>query len=158
MRTILVSFFVFLTVLASTYFAYQEWMKNQDYFDFSNVQTLSETSKIQSISAPQGKRLVPQGAILGINDVDEIYYTYFVDVEEGKNLDVTVSRAFFEKNEIIYEDTYGLLDFDINLEIISDSQVRVSVTVSLNMPDTQELAEMIYGSHASFQLHFAQID
>lgn len=157
MKTLLVSFFVFLTLVASTVFAYQEWLKTQNYFDFNNVQTLSETSKIQSVSAPEGKRLVPRGAILGMNDVDEVYFTYFVEVESGKSLEVSVSRAFFSKNNSVFEDSYNLLAFEISVDMTDTETAEVTVCVYLNMPDSQEVANMIVGSSASFELYFSQI-
>jgi len=147
-----------MTLVASSFFAYQEWQKSQDYFGFENVQSLSETSKIQSISAPEGKRLVPIGAIMGVNDVNEVYFTYFVDVESGKNLNVEISRAFFTKNGDVFEDSYGLMQFDIVIEMISDLKAEVHICITLSMPKTEEIANLIYGSSASFQMLFNQID
>jgi len=46
MKTTLVSFFVFFGVLLGTYFAYQKWQNSDTTINFSDVASLSQTSKI----------------------------------------------------------------------------------------------------------------
>ena len=158
MKTTLVSFFVFFGVLLGTYFAYQKWQNSDTTINFSDVASLSQTSKIQSLSIPEGKTLVPLGAIMTENDVNQVVFTYFVDVSEGYDLKASVSDVSFTKNNVKYADEHELLMFTIDVEMIGDTKAKVLVYVSLNMPASEEEFQMIMGSSASFRMNFHQVE
>ncbi len=156
MRKIMLSFFVLLSLLLGTMYAYQQWQEQGTNIDFSNVSALSQTSKIITLSAPSGKTLVPNGAILGMNDVNVIYYTYQINLDEEHSLNVMASNVTFNKNNTTFSDTDGMLMFEFDIEMIGDNFAEVSVRVSLNMPDSKEQYDRIIGSTATFQLVFNQ--
>lgn len=154
MRTLFLSFFVFLGVLFGTFFAYQEWHDQFNQQEFTDVLEMSETSKIQKLFTPSGKTLVPEGAILGINEVDTILFTYLVDIDTEHTLDVSLDDVIFLKDNFEYKDLDSFLNVEITIENLNDSQALVFVQVSLNMPETQTQYDTICGSDVSLVLNF----
>lgn len=156
MRGILVSFFVFLGAIVGTFFIYQQWQSTQFESEYISVIPLGNRSKVQSLSAPSGKTLVPTGSILSQNDVESVTYTYLVNVEEGNNLEIYFTKVSFTKNGMTTLDKDGLLSFSHNIETIESNLVKVSVTIHLNMPETEAQYNQIIGSSVSFQVNFNQ--
>jgi hypothetical protein len=153
-----VSFFVFLFLLLGTYFTYQNWLENDSNLVYSENVAYSHTSKVITLSAPTGKRLVPVGAVLGVNDVNEVTYTFNVDVTEGNTLDVLAHNITFKNGNQTFTNVNDLLLFDYAIEMISESEALVSVSVSLRMPTSDFELSIIQGSSVSFQLLFNQED
>lgn len=156
MRPSWVSFFVFLFLLLGTYFTYQNWLENDSNLLFSENVAYSHTSKVITLSAPSGKRLVPVGAVLGVNDVNEVVYSFNVDVSEGNTLEVLANNITFKNETMTYLDVSDLLLFDYEIVMISETKAMVKVTVGLRMPVTEYELSVIQGSQVSFQLLFNQ--
>lgn len=156
MRPSWVSFFVFLFLLLGTYFTYQNWLENDSNLLYSENAAYSHTSKVITLSAPSGKRLVPVGAVLGVNDVNEVVYSFNVDVSEGNTLEVLANNITFKNETMTYSDVSDLLLFDYEIVMISETKAMVKVTVGLRMPVTEYELSVIQGSQVSFQLLFNQ--
>lgn len=154
MRPSWVSFFVFLFLLLGTYFTYQNWLENDSNLLYSENVAYSHTSKVITLSAPSGKRLVPVGAVLGVNDVNEVVYSFNVDVSEGNTLEVLANNITFKNETMTYSDVSDLLLFDYEIVMISETKAMVKVTVGLRMPVTEYELSVIQGSQVSFQLLF----
>ncbi len=152
MRAIVMSFFLLLLGF-STVFSYKLWVQQPVEDQFGEVIALNNsTSIIQSISSPQGKTLVPKGAILGANNVDTLYYNYIVEIEENHDLSVFIDKVFFEKDNFEYQDEDNLLIFDYVIERISETKISLTVLVSLNMPETEAQYNLICNNSISFHL------
>jgi hypothetical protein len=146
------SFFLLLLGF-STVFSYKLWVQQPVEDQFGEVIALNNsTSIIQSISSPQGKTLVPKGAILGANNVDTLYYNYIVEIEENHDLSVFIDKVFFEKDNFEYQDEDNLLIFDYVIERISETKISLTVLVSLNMPETEAQYNLICNNSISFHL------
>ncbi|MBU1145022.1 MAG: hypothetical protein KJ971_04085 [Firmicutes bacterium] len=156
MRPLVVSFFVFLLLLFGSALAYQEWLNQQTIFEFSEVVSLSQSSQVQNLSAPSGKRLVPTGAILGIDDVTEVYYTYVVKVEDGHFLEVEIAHSLITLESEMYLLANQMLIFSSDIEMIDDTHAKVVVGISLNMPSSEEEANFLQAGVLSFQVLFHQ--
>lgn len=154
MRPSWVSFFVFLFLMLGTYFTYQNWLENDSNLLYSENIAYSHTSKVITLSAPSGKRLVPVGAVLGVNDVNEVVYSFNVDVSEGNTLEVLANNITFKNETMTYSDVSDLLLFDYEIVMISETKAMVKVTVGLRMPVTEYELSVIQGSQVSFQLLF----
>ena len=152
MKKMLMSFFVLFCIVLSG-FAYNYWQNDLDD-KYSSVIELSQTSKVETLKVPDGKHLVPEGVLMGENDVNAVYYTYLVETDETTELNVSVNNVFFVKNNIKNLDETGLLRFDFEIDQVNSSQARVIITIRLNMPETQEQYNMIKGSTVSFSLVF----
>lgn len=154
MRPSWVSFFVFLFLLLGTYFTYQNWLENDSNLVFSENVAYSHTSRVVTLSAPTGKRLVPVGAVLGVNDVNEVNYTFNVDVKSGEEHDVFARNITFKNGNTIYENVEDLLVFEYDIHRVSDTEALVTVSVSLRMPATEYELSVMKGSQVSFELLF----
>jgi len=153
MKTLFMSFFVFLSIIA-TGFSYQTWQTNQQEPQLTQINTFHQVQISQTLSQPEGKRLVPLGAFMGTNDVNYIYYEYVVDVEPGAPLNLSVGDILLTNDQGSYRDEYNLLNVDFDTDMISDTQVKVYVTVSLNMPEDEYQYNLLSGSEVSFKIYF----
>ena len=55
------SFFVFSALILGTLFSFQVWQKEQNTHVINNIQQLNYETKVETLSAPSGKSLVPIG-------------------------------------------------------------------------------------------------
>lgn len=147
------SFFVFCALILGTLVSYKDWDNRQNTMNFTKIEQLNYESKIQTLSAPQGKNLVPVGAVLGVNDVNTISYSYLVSMETESDFEVIPTNVFLTKNNEIFEGE-NFLQFSFNIEKIDSTTSRVVVDISLNMPSSEMEFNLINGSSISFQLLF----
>ena len=110
-------------------------------------------------SPPAGKKLIPQGAYIGVNDVDAIKLKY--DVKLSKKtlsdlfLDVTVKNITIDDKP-----DYAYL---VNVEIdksqsnINDETIFVNIKVTLNNPEDEVVYQAITGKIIKFELHFMAV-
>ncbi len=152
MKSMLMSFFVLFCIVL-TGLAYTYWQID-DNSEYSSIIELGQTSKVETLSVPDGKHLVPEGIIMGENDVNAVYYTYLVEVEDSNPLNVSVNDVFFIKNNVRNHDDSGLLCFDFEFNQINETQVHITLTIRLNMPETEAQYNLIKGSTVSFNLAF----
>ncbi len=157
MRPLWVSFFVFFLMLSSTYVTYQEWLKNESDLSFSEEIAYSHSSRVIELSAPSGKRLVPMGAVLGINDVNQVEYRFSVRVKNDHVVTVKAVNVVFQTSDTVYEDVESLLVFDYHINQIDQENAEVTVVVSLAMPSNEVEKTIIQGSNASFELMINQV-
>lgn len=156
MKTLLVSFFVFFSALFGSTTAYNQWVEAHPEYQFGRTASAAETTRMQTLVVPDGKSLVPVGAIMTENNVNEVVYTYEIDIEPGNTLDVVVSDVHFTKADQVIEDKDHLLNFTIDIQTIDQGHAHVTVIVQLNMPETLAQYELVKGSGATFMVHFNQ--
>jgi len=156
MRPLGVFFLAICFVFLFSRGVYDRWIDTQSVMSFSDVASYGQESTItQTLAAQAGKRLVPEGSLRGINDVDSMSYEYSVIVTEGETLNVS-AIASIHRDNVAYLDSYGLIQFEIEVEMVSSTLARVIVTVSLRMPQTEAEYDFIQGSQASFNVSFDQ--
>ena len=155
MRPLLVSFFVFFLMLFGTNYVYQNWLENDSNLEYSANLAYSHTSQVVTLSAPSGKRLVPNGAVLGLNDVNYVDYSFKVTVKEGSSLSVDVKNVLFVNDIETYEALGALINFDIDIQSISATESVVNIRVSLNMPTNDDEYSVMKGSSVQFELVFS---
>ena len=152
MKKMLMSFFVLFCMIL-TGFAYTNWTNNLNT-GYADVIEMSQTSKLQSLVVPDGNHLVPQGVLMGKDDVDAVYYTYLLETEAANSVNVSVNEVFFVKNNVKTLDEDGLLCFEFTVNQISTTRVEVHLTIRLNMPENKAQYDLIKGSTVSFSLTF----
>ena len=137
MRAKVMSFFVLLSMFL-TGLVFHFWQTNSEE-QFGEVVALSNKSNvaINCISSPTGKTLVPEGAILGLNDVYTLDYVYLIDLGDNENIFVFIDKAVFIKDNQEFIDQYGLINLNYDLVEYSSNQMLLTVKVSLNMPKNQ---------------------
>ena len=108
------------------------------------------------LEAPAGKKLVPNGVVMGPNDVDEVVLTYNVKLSRVAAADLTLSVVASDV-EINGVDTYaGLVNIAIAHDAaINSDDVLVTVTVTLTEPATPEAYNAIYNQDITFTLTFS---
>jgi len=136
------------------------------YYEDSQINYLSssETSLkiIDKMRSNDGMDLVPTGVILGINDTEQIVFTYKVFVQEGIDFSYSVQNVLVNNN-VLSEDIRDLFVFEytvvkleteslqVNLiEELEGSYYEVQVTLSMNLP-TYDQYDIIKGQQLEFE-------
>jgi hypothetical protein len=113
----------------------------------------------------EGKRLVPSGSILGVNDVEEVVFSYRVFVQDGLELDVKESSILFNGQEV--NTVEDLLHFDYEISILEEDAlhtnlfegsesgyfVQVVLRVSMDQP-SQDDYNLVAGKAMTFEVIF----
>ncbi|QMS84628.1 hypothetical protein [Candidatus Xianfuyuplasma coldseepsis] len=160
LRVVLV-FFVFTSSTA----VYAQVESNDDlYIDEAGDFYIVE----QQLVGEPGQSLVPQGVILGENDVYYIEYGYQVIVKEGMELQVLIEDLLFSNSNVAQEDLEQVFHFDISTTVVETLEyyehmfsgvdtaqvVDVTVQVSMELPGTYELYQQIVGEQLAFEVYF----
>ena len=120
----------------------------------------------QNLESEEGKNLVPKGVILGVNDTEEIVFTYIVFVEDGIKIDYYIENIKIN-NEIASEDIADLFEFSFEIKAIQfDSiqtevigqrhtgfQAEITLTLTMESP-SEEQFYLIANQELSFEVLF----
>ncbi|MFA5007053.1 MAG: hypothetical protein WC509_06275, partial [Candidatus Izemoplasmatales bacterium] len=124
MKTSKVFFFGFVFLFLLTATAYRVWLDRQDLIVLGeNMPARTEVRVV--LSAPEGKRLVPTGAVFAADEVDEVVYAYEVTLPADESLSASVADVELRRDEIASDDAYGLLRFDVSLTRVDPSRATV---------------------------------
>lgn len=120
----------------------------------------------QSLVTEGNKNLVPEGSILGVNDVEEVVFEYQVFVQNDLEIEYYVENLTINNQEI-NEDFINLFNFEFNQTILEEDSIQtnillaredgyyvnISLTLSMNEP-TYEQYQLIAGQAMSFDVIF----
>lgn len=139
------------------------------YEDTNNLHITTESSHIlltQDMETEKGKHLVPKGAILGVDDVEEIVFTYTVFVQKDieiyyhvYNIEIDNKLASSEISDIfIFEFEQHKIEFDgLQTKLLEEAQegyyLEITLTLSMDFP-TEEQYFLISGQPLSFDISF----
>lgn len=150
---------IFLFVFGNL-FAYHSW--NQSFLHDANQDIILTDDRVVSFSQRlvQTKQLnlIPKGAIQKANDIYEVSYTYQVEMELDKNIQVDFDDVYILKNEVYTEDIYQLVCIEtfITYEQFENYQLAsIEVVVSLNMPEDEIQAALIQNSQIVFHVNIS---
>jgi hypothetical protein len=110
-----------------------------------------------TVTAPEGKVLVPAGVVMKANDVDSIVLKYQVSLDKEANEDLLLSS--WVENVMIGESS-DLADELVNISIeledstVNAKTVEVTVTITLNEPATQDIYNEIINQDITFRIFF----
>ena len=147
-------FGIMFLITSSTYAIWDRTTNTQN----KTVDVGVGTNLIVSVEAtpPDGKSLVPTGSLVGVNDVEQILLTYKVRLSKATvdtvELEVTPLNVAIGGN---YE--YGVL---VNIAIssleehLNNSDIIVSVIVTLNIPNDFDAINEVVGKTITFDLNF----
>ena len=137
--------------------------------DSSTPYLTSENTHIlvsQDMETKDGKYLVPTGAILGINDVEEIVFTYKIFVQKNvevnyyiKNIVINSELASSEISNIFnFEFEEKSIEFDSLQTSVFDKEVKgeyieITLIMSMNFPTAEQISS-IAGKQISFEISF----
>ncbi len=125
---------------------------------------------IQKMSSSIGKELVPKGVILGVNDVEEITFTYTVFVQYGVSVDCYVDDIKIN-DQTVSSDIEDLFNFHykvgissndhLQLEIFDETEagyfMNVTIILTMDEPSEAQFYE-IAGQQLSFTVVFESTD
>src|SRR5690554_696081 len=101
-KTVLIIFLLFVAVGISLY-SYLN-LEGQKYLTATELNlTANEVIEVnRTLSHDPSKSLVPKGAILGIDDVDEVKYSYLVNLDntDELTLDVSVNNLLIGNSDV----------------------------------------------------------
>lgn len=155
-RTLFIVALVVL-LLGSTVGAYAYWDNLQ--------QTQAETITIGAGTtltvtadavAPAGKVLVPAGTVIKADDVEEIVLTYNVKLDKAAvaNLNLAVVASNIKINDSTTNASLVTVDVSLASATVNNSDVVVTVTVTLSEPGTQAIYDAIINQDITFDLTF----
>lgn len=162
MKKLLISLVLIFFISIST-------MKAYAYYEDSKINYINEESPQlllnQKMVTEEGKRLVPKGSILGVNDIEEVVFEYQVFVQEGLELSVDESNLRFNGLEKVQAE--GLFNFTYNIELLEQDTlhtnlfegseqgyfVLVTLTVSMNNPSVEQY-QMVANTALTFDVLF----
>ena len=162
MKKLLISLVLVFFISISTMKAYAYYEDaNTDYITEEHPQVLLS----QKMMTEAGKRLVPSGSILGVNDVEEVVFSYRVFVQDGLKLEVEESNILFNGQELgVVQD---LFNFDYSISVLEEDAlhtnlfeaseagyfVEVVLRVSMENPSLEEY-EMVANKAMTFEVIF----
>ncbi len=120
----------------------------------------------QNLESEEGKSLVPKGVILGVNDTEELVFTYQVFIQDGIKIDYYIENIKIN-NEIVSEDIANLFEFEfeikaiqfdsIQTEVIGESHTgfhaEITLTLTMKTP-TEEQFYFVANQELSFEVLF----
>ena len=163
MKKLLISLVLIFFISISTMQAYA-------YYEDANTHYVTEEHRelllTQKMVTEEGKRLVPKGSILGVDDTEEVVFEYKVFVQNGLELNVEESNLRF--NGLKNEEVEALFDFSYDSKILNQDNlhtnlfeaseegyfVQVTLTVSMNTPSVgqyQSIANTVFTFDVLFQ-------
>ena len=119
------------------------------YFEQENTPVLEADDRLYVLNpklVSEGKYLVPEGAILGVNDTYYYTFTYEVIIEKGVELDSSISSITWNNSNLNDEELRSLFNFDFEIDHVKDvgisngllqetsdgELVEINVIVSMN--------------------------
>ncbi len=120
----------------------------------------------QDMGTTDGKLLVPTGAILGVNDTEEVVFKYVVFVQYGINVDYYIDNLEINK-ELASSEVSELFDFEFKTKVVKNEgiqiefidgheagyYVEISLIVTMDFP-TPEQYLILGGQQLSFDIFF----
>ncbi|MGS0973744.1 MAG: hypothetical protein ACVCEJ_11035 [Candidatus Izemoplasmataceae bacterium] len=162
MKKLLISLVLIFFISIST-------MKAYAYYEDANTTYITESKPQELLSqklvTEEGKKLVPTGSILGVDDVEEVVFVYQVFVQNGLSIDVEQANLLF--NNQAQSELENLFNFDFTIiELESDSLhtnlfegsedgyfVEITLTLSMNTP-TLDQYKLVANNVMTFDVLF----
>ena len=159
MKKLILSMILFFFVSISTARVYGYYEGSQT-LHLSNDETSIKI--LETIRSKNGMHLVPTGVILGVNDTEEISFTYKVFVQEGIEFNYSIQNIMIS-NEIMEEEINNLFAFEFEIVQLENKSIQVNlfdseldgnyyeinVTLSMSMP-TDDQYNLIAGEQLEF--------
>ena len=157
-KKLITSLILVVILFGGTSVAFSYWDNLQQTENVSNVSVGEGVTLELDILAtvPNGKVLVPVGKAQTSDSVEEIVLTYnvYLDKQTNNDLDLTVISS----NILIggSSDHSDLVNIDISKasDFVNDSEILITVTISVDAPTSQEQYDAIKNQAVTFTLTF----
>ena len=108
--TLVIALVMLMFVGTGTAFAYWDSGFEQMNSDVINIGVGATLEVEQTVTPPAGKFLVPLGAFMGTNDVNEVVFTYTINLNKAGRVAITATdikiNNDFLNNELVLIDMY----------------------------------------------------
>ena len=159
MKKLILSLILFFFVSISTARVYGYYEGSQT-LHLSNDETSIKI--LETIRSKNGMHLVPTGVILGVNDTEEISFTYKIFIQEGIEFNYSIQNIMIN-DEIMANEINNLFIFEFEIVQLENESIQVNlfdseldgnyyeinVTLSMSMP-TVEQYDQIAGEQLEF--------
>lgn len=164
MKRILTNLVLIFFIFSSTTVVYASVQKDDVVLDeLSDLYIANEV-----LRSDRNASLIPEGAIQGVNDVYYIEYEYELIVKEGTNVYSDVRDLFMRTSDIDEETLKEVFNFEFTTEVVESldytehlfgetinaNRVVVTLTISMNEPETYEIFQQIVGGQLQFEVEF----
>ena len=135
-----------LLLIAVTGLTFAYWDRLTEKKDNTIAVGQGKAIEVEVAVEATGGQLIPKGNVLGVGEVDEVVYKYYVrldqEVQYPLNLFVDVTDVKIGGSL----ENGALVDFEIsqNSETINNTDVSVTVIVTLNDPDDEPDYQQYY--------------
>ena len=137
------------------------------YYEDSQTTYLSQDETrikiVESMHSNNGMNLVPTGAILGVNDTEQITFTYKIFIQDGIDFEYYIQNITVN-NEFVSKDVSDIFIFDYEVKELENENIQVDlfdskldgryveITVTLSMAfPTEEQFNLISGQQLRFE-------
>jgi hypothetical protein len=149
--------FFFVSISTARVYGYYEGSQT---LHLSNDETSIKI--LETIRSKNGMHLVPTGVILGVNDTEEISFTYKIFIQEGIEFNYSIQNIMIN-DEIMANEINNLFIFEFEIVQLENESIQVNlfdseldgnyyeinVTLSMSMP-TVEQYDQIAGEQLEF--------
>ena len=122
----------------------------------------------QKVTREKDTTLIPVGAIQGVNDVYYIEYQYEIIIKHGKQLQTSINDLWISNSSVDQEILENVFIFEYDYDVVealgyrehlfresvSAKRVIVTVTLSMDEPETYEIYQQLVNQQISFEVHF----
>lgn len=152
----IITIIVALGGLISVSYAYWDSLSSRHENDIEVGEGMNLTVS-ETVAAPEGKTLVPNTAILGVNDINkiELEYDTVLNKESDEPLTLVVT---FENVTLGDSNEYSnlvVINITKESETISTTASKVFVTITLNEPSDENTYHAIKNKEITFTLNFS---
>ena len=152
MRRVLLSFFALFGVVLGTLLMYNHWQNQENLSSPNEIVPFNQSITINNLSVPEGKNLVPVGAVLQENSVDYVSYEYLVKSNEINNVKVNLENVRVINNDTTYDgEEYIYSNYDVIQ--VSESYSKITINIYMKMPETKSDYLIVANSAIDFDLN-----
>jgi len=149
---------IFLSIASVSTFAY--WFNETNKNDVS-IPVGAKTVLMVEAGGQTGGKLVPVGRAIHSDEIESVQLTYNVELSDKETITRPLDLVVNYQNVLISGDStysnYVVIDI-VSPATIQNVSVTVTVTVSLMEPETEAIADVLYGQTITFEIVFeAQI-
>jgi|GEM_PF-2756266 len=145
---------IFLSIASVSTFAY--WFNETNKNDVS-IPVGAKTVLLVEASGQTGGKLVPVGRAIHSDEIESVQLTYNVELSDKETITRPLDLVVTSQNVLISGDStnsnYVVIDIEAPATIQNVS-VAVTVTVSLMEPDSEAVADALYGQTITFEIVF----
>lgn len=124
----------------------------------------------QDMESGDGKNLMPTGSILGVNDTENITFTYTIFIQDGIEIEYYIDDIKID-SELVSQDIVDLFKFEFEINEVEDNSfqlnlfdqnqegyyLEITLVLSMDFPN-EEQYNLIANQQLSFEINFESVE